>query len=241
MRVRPLLLTMTLLAAPMAFGGSYSLNDWCFYVNTLDLNHSCSDGSGINNFMPSMSPGSFDYVHLTDNTLGTVAITLGPGTYSIFGVYDYNISPNGTSDYATVNGNPGTGQVYTVGSGGRSGDVFTEFAAGNLDNTNHDPSCATPGQCDNVSVSIGFNDIVVPPGSTGTVNLVVSDTPPPGGGFNIGQTDGTSGGSLFISGNVQISGGLETLAIVTPEPGSMMLISGGLGLMLCALRGRRKA
>src|SRR3954466_9697783 len=96
MRLRLLLIALVLLVAPMAFGGNYSLNDWCFYVNSLDINHSCSNGSGTDNFLPPVSPGTFDYVHLSDNnTLGTATVTLGAGTYNVFAFFDYDIKDGG--------------------------------------------------------------------------------------------------------------------------------------------------
>src|SRR5579884_1287893 len=44
-RLKLFLPLAALLAAP-AFAGDYSLNEWCFYVNSLDLNHSCAETAG---------------------------------------------------------------------------------------------------------------------------------------------------------------------------------------------------
>jgi hypothetical protein len=241
MKIRFILIASVLLAAPMAFGANYSLNNWCFYVNSLDINHSCSTGSGKDNFLPPVAPGTFDYVHLSgDNTLGTATATVGAGTYNAFAVFNYDIDGGGYNEYASTTGTLTIGQVYTVGAGGNTpGSVYSQFANGTLDNTNHVPACSTPGSCDDVAASVGFTNVVVPPGSTGTINFVVSDTPPPSG-FYIGQTDTDTGDTIYISGNVQTNSDLGALTAETPEPTTLILMGGGFGLMLIALR-RRKA
>src|SRR3954462_10418411 len=108
MRIRFLLLAMVLLAAPMAFAGNYSLNDWCFYVNSLDINHSCSNGSGTDNFLPPINPGTFDYVHLSDNNpLVTASVSLSAGSYNVFALFNYDIHAGaggngGLNEYAST-------------------------------------------------------------------------------------------------------------------------------------------
>ena len=194
MRLKLLLIVAVLFVAPMAFAGSYSLNDWCFYVNTLDINHSCNNGSGTDNFLPPVEPGTFDYVHLNDsNTLGTATVTLAGGqSYNVFAIYNYDIADGGgLNEFASAVGSLAIGQVYSVGvMGSRAtpGSLYSQFASGTLDSTNHLDSCSTPGSCGDVAVSIGYTNLVVPAGSNTTVNFVVSNTPPDSG-FYIAQTD----------------------------------------------------
>jgi len=238
MRLRLLLIALVLLVAPMAFGADYSLNDWCFYVNSLDINHSCSNGSGTDNFLPPTTPGTFDFQHLTDNNnLGSVSVSLSAGTYNIFAIFNYDINAGGAlNEYATAVGTLAIGQSYSVDGYNTPGTLYSQFASGNLDNTNHLASCT--GTCTDVSAAIGFTNIVVPDGSTGTVTIIAGNTPPPSGPY-IQQTDNSSGDSIFISGNVQIDGGLETLTAVSPEPGTIGLIAGGFGLLFLGFRRRK--
>jgi hypothetical protein len=243
MRSKLLLIAVVLLAAPMAFAGTYSLNDWCFYVNSLDVNHSCASGSGVDNFSPSISLGSFDYQHLTDNNLGSVSVTLGSGSHSVFAIFNYDVAPGGGSnDYANAVGNLANGQSYSVnteGTAGSAGGLYSQFASGNLDNTNHLSSC-TGSSCPDVAVSIGYNSVNVPEGSSGTVTFTVGNAPP-ASGFYVQQTDNSGGGSVYVSSNVQIDGGLNAQISAVPEPGMAGLTAGGMGLLLWFVRRRRNA
>jgi hypothetical protein len=238
MRLRLLLIAVFLGIAPMAFAGNSSLNDWCFYVNTLDLNRSCNDGAGANNFNPpTVTSTTFDY-HLGDNGgagsgLGTVVVTLGAGSYNIFAIFNYDINSLGDPlESASAHGSIPVGQVYSVDAEGNAphysggtGSLYTQFSTGTLDSTNH---CDTG--CSDVAVSLGVQNLTVPDGKTGTVTFTVSNTPPPSG-FYVQQTDG-SGNDLFFT---------QTAAISNPEPGTVMLLSGGIALMLLGLRRKKKA
>jgi hypothetical protein len=247
MRLRFLLIAMVLLLAPAAFGGTYSLNDWCFYVNSLDVNRSCNNGSGVDNFNPPVTPGTTDYLHLGDNnTLGTTTITLSAGSYNVFAIFNYNLTAGGGLDeYAAALGSLAIGQVYSVDTQGASGStpggLYTQFAAGTLDNVNHLPACAGT-DCPDVSVAMGYTNLVVPDGSTATVNFIVSDTAP-SSGFYVQQGQNGSGSTINFSSTLDISGGesFGASAIANPEPGTVLLMAGGLGLMLRQLRRRKKA
>lgn len=243
MRSKFLLIAAVLFVAPMAFAGSYTLNDWCFYVNSLDVNHSCADGSGVDNFSPSISLGSFDYQHLTDNRLGSTSITLGSGSYSVFAIFNYDVAPNGGSnEYANAVGTLAAGQSYSVnteGTAGTPGSLYSQFASGNLDNTNHLSTCAG-SSCPDVAVSIGYSNVTVPEGSTGTVTFTVGDAPPTSG-FYVQQTDNSGGSSVYLGSNVQIDESLNSQISAVPEPGMAGLTAGGMGLLLWFVRRRRSA
>jgi len=250
MRLRFLLIAVALLVAPAAFGGTYSVNDWCFYVNSLDVNRSCNNGSGVDNFNPPATSGTFDYVHLGDNaSLGTAIITLGPGSYNVFAIFNYDINEGGAmNEFATVFGSLPIGQVYSVAQGSNDptpGSLYSQFAAGSLDNTNHLGSCGGDS-CQDVSVAMGYTNIVVPEGSTAQVSFIVNDTPP-SNVFYIQQGDNSSSSTINYSSNLSITpdsfggGDLSSAAIANPEPGTVILMAGGLGLMLLGLRRRKKA
>src|SRR4051794_39985767 len=198
MRFRLWMVAAVLLVAPAAFGGTFSLNDWCFYVNSLDVNRSCNNGSGVDNFNPPAISGTFDFAHLGDvnNALGTAVITVGPGSYNIFAIFNYDIGGDGgMNEYATVFGSLPIGQVYAVDAQGASGStpgaLYSQFAGGTLSNTNYVPSC-TSNDCPDISVSLGFTNLVVPDGQTAQVTFTVSDTPP-SSGFYIEQTQSGAG------------------------------------------------
>jgi hypothetical protein len=251
MRLRLLIVAAILLIAPAAFAGTYSLNDWCFYVNSLDVNRSCNNDSAIDNFSAPISAGTFDYYHLGDgnNTLGTAVVTLGSGSYNVFAIFDYDITGGGgMNEYATAFGSLAIGQVYAVDSQGASGStpgqLYSQFAGGTLNNTNYIPECSS-GSCPDVAVSLGYTNLVVPDGQTATVSFIVSDTPPSGGGFFIEQGQTGGGPTLNFSSNVVLTpdggGGFDANVVATPEPGTYLMMAGGIGLMVLGLRRRRKA
>ena len=80
----------------------------------------------------------------------------------------------------------------------------------------------------------GAFDVNVAPGTTDIVTFTVSTTPPTSG-FYVSQTD-PDGTTLFFSSNV-VDPPLGSLN-ATPEPGSIALLAGGLGLLAWARRRR---
>jgi len=245
MRLRFLLIAAVLLVAPTAFGGTYSLNDWCFYVNSLDVNRSCNNGSGIDNFKAPVSPGTFDYYHLSDseNTLGAAVITVGPGSYNVFAIFNYDIGGDGgTNEFAKVFGNLAIGQVYAVGSSGSTpGELYSQFAGGTLNNTNNVPACSA-NDCPDVAVSLGYTNLVVPQGQNAQVTFTVGDTAP-SSDFYIQQSQNGSGSTVNYSSGVTFtpSGGSFNAAIEVsaPEPGTVVLMGAGIGLMILGMRRRK--
>lgn len=244
-RIKLLFPLLALLVAPAAFAGQYSLNEWCFYVNSLDLNHSCAEAGGSGSISAPFQNVSFNTLLGGGNTLGTVQVTVGAGTSNVFALWDYNVSGTGFNEYATAIGTLPIGESYSVdapgdpSSGGTVSSPYTpgyltnNFNNGTLDNTNHLPSC-TSGTCEDVAVSLE-QTITVPNGQTDTVTFTVGSTPPPDGGFYVSQTDG-SGNTVYFSSSVTPSGsGSGPLNLgaefATPEPGSIALLAGGLGLL----------
>jgi hypothetical protein len=230
MRFRFLLIALALLIAPAAFGATYSLNDWCFYVNYLDVNRSCANGSGVDNFNPSLQAGAFDFYHLADaNNQMTFNLSLAPGLYNLFAIFN--------GDKGNGN-NPGGGNP----SGGGNGVLIlsSEFARvfGTL----------TMGQAYSNGITPGNPYIPYSTDSTGT------DGPPDNGGNNNpgnGSNDlpgiGGGTGSTGATGSTGGTGGngLPPLntgdSVATPEPGTFILLGGGIGLMLLGFRRKQKA
>jgi hypothetical protein len=79
-RMKLLIPLAALVLAPAAFAGSYSLNDWCFYVNSLDLNHSCAEAGGGGTLDAPFQSASFNPAAGGSGILGSVSVTLTPGT-----------------------------------------------------------------------------------------------------------------------------------------------------------------
>jgi hypothetical protein len=243
MRAGLLLPAAVLAVASAAFGGQSSLNEWCFYVNTLDLNHSCAEGATPTTFNPPVEGATYS-ASPGDPDLGTVSIVVGPGTYNVFAFFSYLVGPGNYNQYAQTVGTQTGNQVYSVDAPGDAsaggtvspyspGYLQNQYSLGTLDNVNHlaDSSCAGNNSCEPVSVSLGYTNIVVPQGSQELITFTVSDTPPPDG-FYVSQTNPTSGDTLYFSADPQT---LEA----TPEPASMLLIGSGLGLVAFAIRRRR--
>lgn len=234
MRLKTLIAVAALFLAPMAFAGTYTLNDWCFYVNSLDINQSCNSGGGLAN-VPSAAPGVTDLLHLQSDGTGTLTVTLAPGNYNVFAIFNYNIDGSGTNEYANTFGSLAVGQVYSVnneGSASTAGSLYAQGVAGTLDSTNHLTACSGTG-CPDTAVALGYTNINVPSGNSGIVTFTASSTPPPSG-FYVQQTDNTSNNSLYISSSYVDPPGV-------PEPGPMGLMASGLGAMLWLVRRRRSA
>ena len=236
-----------LLVAPAAFAGTYSLNAWCFYVNSLDLNHSCAEAGGGGTLNAPFQSASFDPAPGGNGILGTVSVTLTPSMtpYNVFAMWDYNSSSGGGyNEYATAIGTLPAGESYSVdapadpGAGGATpsspGNLTTYFNTGVLDDTNHLGSCSNP-PCENVSVALG-QTVTVAPGTTDTVSFTVSTTPPTTG-FYISQTDGSS--TLYFSSSV-VDPPISDLppGPSAPEPGTIGLLAGGLVFLALSRRGR---
>lgn len=240
-----LLTAAFLLLTSVAFGGQATLNEWCFYVNTLDLNHSCAEGATPTTFNPPVQGATYN-ASPGDPDLGTVSIVVGPGTYNVFAFFSYLVGPGNYNQYAQTVGTLTAGQVYSVDAPGdpsaggtvtpnSPGYLENSYSLGTLDNTNHlaDSSCAATNSCSPVSVSLGYTNIVVPPGSQELITFTVSNTPPAGDGFVVSQTNPQSGDTLYFSADPQV------LSVGAPEPASLLLFGSGIGLVAWQIRRRR--
>jgi hypothetical protein len=236
MGFRALMLTTALLLAPAAFAGTYTLSDWCFYVNSVDINQSCNSGNGLAN-VPSADPGVTDLIHLQSDGTGTVTITLSPGSYNVFGILNYNVDGNGANEYANALGQLSMGQVYSVSTQGSTGTVGTLYGqvgggGGTFNDTNY---CAVVGNCSDLAVGLGYTNVTVPDGWTTTVTFTSSTNPPSDPNtFSIQQTNSGTGNSLNLSSSLE-------QVDHAPEPGPMALMGSGLGAMLWYVRRRRNA
>jgi hypothetical protein len=246
MRVGLLLTAAVLAVSSAAFAGQASLNEWCFYVNTLDLNHSCAEGASPSTFNPPVDGATY-VASPGDPDLGTVSIVLGPGTYNVFAFFSYTVGAEGSyNQYATAVGSLTAGQVYSVDAPGdpsaggnvapyTAGYLQNQYSLGTLDNTNHlaGSDCAATNSCEPVSVALGYTNIDVPNGQQELVTFTASNTPP-SSGFYVSQTNPQTGDTVFFSSDPQAQ-----VLDATPEPMSMMLLGSGLALVLWKARQRR--
>jgi len=171
----------------------------------------------------------------------SVNFGIGPGTltYSVsrpgsnyVGVYLNPYFDSGYGDtsgaWGSTHGSAPAGLSYQFGwPGGESPTVFDNFAANALNGLNTVPAyVAPPNACCSVALAeiLGFN---VAPGSHETITFTTYTQLPAGfDGFYLQVTDHDSGNSIYLTEQASSS------SAVTPEPGSMLLMASGLGLIM---------
>lgn len=212
------------------------LADWCFNVNGVNVTTaSCNQyppaplASNVNgnNFDVTLEPAA--------NTLGSVIVTLSPGTNQFtlaYMDYDLNYPNTGSfSDFGSVHGTPPVGVVYELDDPNVS-NIFNDFAANALtDQNNVGTPGGPPNECCDVSWALGVGGIDVPAGDLAVVTFTVGTTQP-ASGFYLQQTNvtpnGSNGESIYVSETVTLE---QTTA---PEPASLAILGAsliGIGLL----------
>jgi hypothetical protein len=206
------------LAAPNVRAATIGLFEYAFNL----------DGTvGIFDVDPRINFSSFDIV----SGLGTVTVTMtGAGSHYVSAFVDHDIDESINTyynEYGAIIGEPVAGQSWEIDKPGwgLSGDIYDNFTAGTLDNSNGVP-VSSP---DDVSMAMGW-DFMLAAGETATIKFLFGVTAP-GGGFYLAQTDPDSAASIyFSSSNVIGDGG----GPVVPEPSTMILLLSGLGVVAAA-------
>jgi hypothetical protein len=234
MRLRVLFGLMALTIAPMAFAGTYTLSDWCFYVNSLDLNQSCNAGSSLSN-VPTAAPGVTDLLQLQNDGTGTLTVTLAPGQYNIFGIFNYNVDGNGLNEYATALGSLSVGQVYSInveGSGGTSDTLSNQGLNGTLSDQGLNGTLSNQGLNGTLS-NQGLNGTLYNQGLNGTLNDTnacpnlgnCTDVAVALGYTNVTVPDGSTGRITFTAGTTPPPSGFSVTQTNGNTGGSITLSS----------------
>jgi hypothetical protein len=220
-----------------AAAGQVSLADWCFNVNgsvdaaSVTDNPSNACNGGTNAPLASVNSSMFDMtLEPASNTLGSVTVTLSPGLNQYVALYaDYDVDYQNfgpADDFANPHGARPAAWSYELGDP-NVGNIFSDFAAGNLQNTNNvgTPS-GPPTECCDVVWALGIGSLNVLAGETGTVVFHIATTAPVSG-FYLEQTNANTGDSIFLSATANIQNPVSG----TPEPATF--IPAGLGLVFC--------
>lgn len=166
----------------------------------------------------------------TATGLGSVAVSFAPGVSgSVLAYFDLELSELTNTffnEYGAAVGAPPTGLSWEIDEPGFAfGDIYANFLAGALDNSNGVPSTAP----EDVAMAMGWT---FGGGSLGTVATFSLATTPPASGFYLRQTDPESGENVYLSSEIVTSD--------VPEPGSWLLLATAAGLAMASLRRHAK-
>ena len=179
-------------------------------------------------------PGVADISGFDDITgLGSISMTIiGVGAHYAVLFVDHEIDESVNTYYnenGSATGVAAAGQSWEIDEPGFVfGDIFLNFMASTLDNTNDVPA----GFEDDVSMALGW-DFTLVAGETAMIDFLLSTMAP--NGFYLSHTDPDSAASIHFSSSLNITGGGPD---PIPEPTTLLLV--GIGLVGLAGFGRKK-
>jgi len=213
-----------------------TLQDWCGNINGVNVvTNFCNTGGAVT--LPAdVNASAFDFtlggntLPEATNNLGPIAITLTPGSNQYVLMYmDYDLNFNGIgggsyNDSASTNGALPGNASYELDDPNTS-NIFNDFSSDALTDANNVGTYVSPGVCCDVSWALGLNNLNVAAGTNDIVTFTVSSTAPTSG-FYLQQTNGLDQQSIYMQALVSVvqTGGGGSV----PEPGSWVLIAGGL-------------
>jgi hypothetical protein len=138
----------------------------------------------------------------TATGLGTIEVTIsGIGTHYVATFLDHEIDEVANTffnEYGSAVGPVGTGQTWEIDEPGFVfGDIYDNFLAGTLDNSNAIPI----GSPEDVSMALAWA-FSLTDGQTATLTFNISETEP--SGFFLQQTDPDSAASIYFSSSLLI-------------------------------------
>jgi hypothetical protein len=165
------------------------------------------DGSTTFSTRDESLPSGVDISEFDPGTgLGSLTINVrSVGVHAVGLFVDHDIAaPTNTffNEFAARVGTPVPGQTWEIDEPGyQSGNLFTNFVSGRLDNSNTVPSTAR----NDVAMALGWN-FTLSPNQRGLVRMIVGETVP-STGFYLVQSDPDSQRSIYFSSTLEISSG----------------------------------
>jgi len=215
-----LVLTFLVAFSPVPASADVTLFDWRLKVDSTVL--------GPGDLLPgNVNAGAFDF----STGLGTLAITVtGAGSHYVSAFFDHELSEGINTffnEFGTVAGSPGAGVSWEIDEPGWVfGNIYDNFIAGALDNSNGVPSTAP----DDVSMALAWS-FVLAADEVGQARYSVG-TAPPASGFYLQQTDPESGENIYLSAATGIGPAISDV----PEPGSLLLFATMAGAIVATRR-----
>lgn len=217
---------MVATAAPAA---TIDLQEWGINIDGT-ITH--GDITGADTLPGTVNSAAFDF----STGLGTLQIKLtDAGSHSVILFVDHEIDQEGNTffnEYGAVAGTLEPGQSWEIDEPGWTfGDIYDNFLASGLDNTNGVPSTAP----EDVSMAMAWN-FTLAAGDIGTVSFILS-TIQPTSGFYLAQTDPDSNNAtVYFQSTFEQQ--QPPCSNCIPEPGTILLTLTGLA-GLAGLRRQR--